>query len=139
MGSGGHSPGPVRSCNRKPTSHALTGSTPSRSVELAETIDRSLKKSRTIELYYEDYTEEGTFKGTMTSLGCGLLLLGMFLLAVVGIAEQMGVPFLCGWPYLLLGAMGIFLAMQVLLLVSRKRVITPRDELLSTSDSHKTC
>ncbi len=80
----------------------------SRSVELAETIDRSLKKSRTIELYYEDYTEEGTFKGTMTSLGCGLLLLGMFLLAVVGIAEQMGVPFLRGWPYLLLGAMGHF-------------------------------
>jgi len=90
-----------------------------RSVELAETIERSLKKNRTIELYYEDYTEQGTFKGTMTSLGCGLLLLAMILLGVVGLAEQLGVPFLRGWPFLLLGCLGAFLLLQMLLLVFR--------------------
>ncbi|HEV3137377.1 MAG TPA: Gfo/Idh/MocA family oxidoreductase [Pirellulales bacterium] len=91
-----------------------------RSIELAETIDRSLQKGRTIELYYEDYTEQGTFKGTMTSLGCGLLLLGMIALGVVAIAEQMGLPWLRGWPYALLGAFGVFLLMQLLMLVFHK-------------------
>ncbi len=85
-----------------------------RSVELAETIERSLQKSKTIELYYEDYTEEGTFKGTMTSLGCGLLLFGLVLLGAVGIAEQMGVPHMRLWPYFLLVAMGLFLLLQFL-------------------------
>ena len=92
-----------------------------RSIELAETIERSLKKSRTIELYYEDYTEEGTFKGTMTSVGCGLLLAGMFLLGAVAIAEQMGLPYVRAWPYLLLGFFGLFLLMQMLMLVFRKQ------------------
>ncbi len=91
-----------------------------RSVELAETIERSLTKGRTIELYYEDYTEEGTFKGTMTSVGCGLLLIGLFLLGAVGIGEQMGLPYVRIWPYLLLGVLGLFLLLQFLLVVSRK-------------------
>jgi predicted dehydrogenase len=88
-----------------------------RSIELTETIDRSLLKGRTIELYFEEYTEEGTFKGTMTSIGCGLLLLSMFLLGAVAIGEQMGLPYVRLWPYLLVGALGIFLLMQLLLLV----------------------
>lgn len=98
-----------------------------RSIELAETIERSLKKSRTIELYYEDYTEQGTFKGTMTSLGCGLLLAGMFLLGVVAIAEQMGLPYVRGWPYLLLAFFGLFLLMQTLMLVFRQKEPSPPD------------
>jgi predicted dehydrogenase len=95
-----------------------------RSVELAETIDRSLLKGRTIELYYEDYTEEGTFKGTMTSLGCGLLLIGLVLLGAVGIGEQMGLTFVRAWPYLLLGVLGLFLAMQLLVVISRKQTLS---------------
>src|SRR5690606_36085043 len=58
-----------------------------RSVELADTIERSLNKGRVVELHFEDYSEENTFKGTMTSLGCGLLLAGlvlMFLAAMAG-------------------------------------------------------
>jgi predicted dehydrogenase len=96
-----------------------------RSVELAETIDRSLHKGRTIELYYEDYTEQGTFKGTMTSLGCGLLLLGMVALGVVAIGEQMGLPWLRGWPYALLAAFAAFLLLQLLMLVFRKPESSP--------------
>ncbi len=48
-----------------------------KSVELAETIDRSLKKGRTIELHQQEFSDISTFKGTMTSLGCGLLLLAL--------------------------------------------------------------
>lgn len=91
-----------------------------RSVELTETIDRSLEKARTIELYYEDYTEEATFKGTMTSVGCGLLLLAVFALALVGIAEQMNIPYVRYWPYVLAGLLGVFLAAQLALFVRGK-------------------
>jgi predicted dehydrogenase len=90
-----------------------------RAVELSETISRSIAKSRTIELYYEDYTEEGTFKGTMTSVGCGLLIVGMFLLGLVAIADQIGLPFdyVRHWPKALVGLLGIFLLLQLLMLV----------------------
>jgi predicted dehydrogenase len=88
-----------------------------RSVELAETIDRSLEKGRTIELYYEDYTEQGTFKGTMTSIGCGLLILTLFLLGAVAIADHVGLPYARAWPYVLLGGLGVFLLLQLLMLV----------------------
>ena len=104
----------------------------SRAVELAETIDRSLQKGRTIELYYEDYSEAGTFKGTMASLGCGLLLLGLFLMGAVGIAEQIfGVASTRFWPYLLASLLGGFLLLQFLLFVSRRREPAARAETLS--------
>jgi len=92
----------------------------SRAIELAETIDRSLKKSRTVELYYEDYTEDATFKGTMTSLGCGLLILTVFLLALVGIGEQMKIPHLGIWRYLLVAILAVFLVAQLIMLTSGK-------------------
>jgi myo-inositol 2-dehydrogenase/D-chiro-inositol 1-dehydrogenase len=92
-----------------------------RSVELAETIDRSLEKGRTIELHYEDYTEDATFKGTMTSVGCGLLLLGAFVLALVGVAEQMQIPYVQYWPYVLMALFGVFLFVQLMMLTKDKR------------------
>mgnify|MGYP002622867260 FL=1 len=103
---------------------ALTGDSPSpdwvdaaRDLELAETIERSLAKSRTIELYYEDYTEQGTFKGTMTSVGCGLLLFGLCMLGLVGIGDHLRIPFLDKWPYVLAGGLVLFLLLQMLMLV----------------------
>ena len=38
-----------------------------RTVELAETIDRSLSRGRTIDLHKEEFSDIGTFKGTMAS------------------------------------------------------------------------
>ncbi len=92
-----------------------------RSVELADTIDRSLHRGRTIELYYEDHSEEGTFKGLMTSLGCGLLVFAMALVVVVSVAEQLGVPNTRFWPYALLGGLGAFLILQLLVFVFRRK------------------
>ena len=51
-----------------------------RSIELAETIDRSLARGRTIELHHEEYNEAGSFKSLMAASGCGLLLAGLLLL-----------------------------------------------------------
>jgi predicted dehydrogenase len=92
-----------------------------RTVELAETIDTSLARGRTIDLHREDFTDIGTFKGTMTSLGCGLLMVGLALTVFVavagGVAAQMGWNQLAGildnWPYLLLAVCGAYLVLQV--------------------------
>jgi predicted dehydrogenase len=87
-----------------------------RSIELAESVERSLRKGRTLELHFEDYTEEGTFKGTMTSLGCGLLVGGLVLIVIVAVLNSLGFPILSNWPLLLLGLMGLFLLMQLITL-----------------------
>jgi hypothetical protein len=85
-----------------------------RAVELADSIQRSLEKGRTVELHYEDYTEEGTFKGTMTSLGCGLLWISGMVLIAGAIAASFRLPLANYWPHLLLLALGIFLLLQLL-------------------------
>jgi myo-inositol 2-dehydrogenase/D-chiro-inositol 1-dehydrogenase len=109
-----------------------------RSVELTETIARSLSKGRTIELHFEEYTEQGTFKGTMTSLGCGLLVLGMLLLGVVAIGEQAGVPYTRYWPYLLLAAFGFFLLLQLLMLVFQKPAAAGPSDAPAAGDASNT-
>lgn len=88
-----------------------------RAVELAETIERSLIKGRTVDLHFEDYSEQSTFKGTMTSLGCGLLLLGLMVVVVASVAEGLGMPLFRFWPHVLLGVLAVFLALQGLRLV----------------------
>jgi predicted dehydrogenase len=100
-----------------------------RTIELADTIDRSLKKGRTIDLHHEEFSDISTFKGTMASLGCGLLMLGLLLVVVVAIAHSIAknagwervANVLGNWPYLLLGVLGVFLLMQLLLLVGKPR------------------
>ena len=71
-----------------------------RTVELAETVDTSLARGRTIDLHREDFTDIGTFKGTMTSLGCGLLIVGLALTVFVavagGVAAQNGMESIGG-------------------------------------------
>jgi myo-inositol 2-dehydrogenase/D-chiro-inositol 1-dehydrogenase len=88
-----------------------------RSVELAETIARSLKRGRTIELHYEDFSEQSTFKGMMTSLGCGLLVAALFIMLLAAVGGRLGLPFARHWVTLLLLLLGLFLALQALRLV----------------------
>ena len=90
-------------------------------MELAETIDRSLHKGRTIELHYEDYTEEGTFKGTMTSLGCGAAAVGPVAVGRRGRIGRTDGSCLCPAVALLAvgGLLGFFLLLQLLMLVFR--------------------
>jgi uncharacterized membrane protein YdbT with pleckstrin-like domain len=101
-----------------------------RAVELAETIDTSLARGRTIDLHREDFTDIGTFKGTMTSVGCGLLIVGLALTVFAAIAgamaAQMGWNQLAGvldhWPYFLLLVCAIYLVLQLVgVLVGRSR------------------
>ncbi len=100
-----------------------------RTVELAETIDRSLARGRTIELHEEEFSDIGTFKGTMTSVGCGLLVVGMILLIVVALVHLLAVQAgwnqlaakLDNWPFLLLAVCGIYLLLQPLVFIGKPR------------------
>jgi predicted dehydrogenase len=85
-----------------------------RAVELAETIDRSLKRGRVIELNLEERSEESEFKGAMASLGCGLLLLGLFILVLSTAAGNLGARWADYWPLALLLVLGLFLLLQCL-------------------------
>jgi predicted dehydrogenase len=111
-----------------------TWSQASRTVELAETISTSLARGRTIDLHVEEFTDIGTFKGTMASLGCGLLMAGVFLavvaLMVRTLAVQAGwqrlVDILDFWPYVLLGMLAIYLVLQIFVLIGKPK---PKDTL----------
>ena len=102
-----------------------------RAIELAETVPRSLAKGRSIDLHQEEFSELGTFRGTMASLGCGLVLAALLLLVLAtlvgGIAREAGWEWgerIAGiWPQVVLAVLGLFLALQVLplLIASGKR------------------
>jgi myo-inositol 2-dehydrogenase/D-chiro-inositol 1-dehydrogenase len=91
-----------------------------RAIELTETIDRSLKRGRTIELHFDEYSEQGTFKGLMTSLGCGLLVAALVIMLLAALGGRLGLPFAQHWASFLLLLFGAFLALQFLRLVFRK-------------------
>ncbi len=93
-----------------------------RTIELTETVPRSLAKGRAIDLHQEEFSELGTFKGTMASLGCGIVLAALFILVLAalvgGIAREAGWAFgerIAGaWPAVVLTALVLFLVLQVL-------------------------
>jgi len=93
-----------------------------RAIELAETVPRSLAKGRTIDLHQEEFSELGTFRGTMASLGCGLVLAALVVLLVAtllgGIAREagweLGERIAGAWPQVVLAVLGLFLMLQVL-------------------------
>lgn len=91
-----------------------------RAMELAEATVRSLRRGRTIDLHYEEISEEGTFKSVMTSFGCVVLIGILLLLPVALIGPAIGVPqtiyLAYAIPPLLLG----FMVLQFLKLGIRK-------------------
>jgi predicted dehydrogenase len=99
-----------------------TWSDAARAIEVAETAPRSLAKGRSIELHQEEFSELGTFRGTMASLGCGLVLAALLVLVLAtlvgGIARASGWGWgerLAGiWPQVVLAVLGLFLALQFL-------------------------
>ena len=77
-----------------------------RSLELDDAVRRSVERRRASTLEYQTATEEASFKGTMTLVGCSLMWIALVLLFL-----SIWVPWL-GW--LIFPALGAFLAMQFL-------------------------
>ena len=110
-GDGGHAPVP-----------AATWDDAARTLELVEAIPRSLARGRAVDLHQEEFTELGTFKGTMASLGCGIVLVALVVVVLAtllgGIARQTGWELgerIAGtWPIAVLACMTVFLLLQFL-------------------------
>ena len=84
-------------------------------MELTDTIEISLRRGRMIDVHQQQLTEYMAFKGMMSAIGCGLLLvLPMLLLGLGWIAGEMGLPVASYWPHGLLLLLGLFLALQAL-------------------------
>jgi hypothetical protein len=96
-----------------------------RDQEAAETVDRSLLRGRTIELYGEEHTEADSFKGVMSMGGCLVLLLVLGVTFMAALAEGLRLPLrdwpiVRMWPICLLVPAGIFLLMQLLQLAVKR-------------------
>ncbi len=84
-------------------------------MELTDTIEISLRRGRMIEVHQQQLTEQMAFKGTMSALGCGVLLLLPPLLLFCGwAAELVGLPLAKYWPHVLLGLLAMFLVLQLI-------------------------
>jgi len=84
-------------------------------MELTDTIEISLRRGRMIEVHQQQLTEQMAFKGTMSALGCGVLMLLPPLLLFCGwVAELVGLPVAKYWPHVLLGLLSIFLGLQLI-------------------------
>lgn len=86
----------------------------SRTMELADAVEHSIQRGRSVDLHYETPTEHATFKGLMSGVGCFLLLAGLVVLVVATTAVNAGVPMADYWPYLLLAVLAVFLLLQLL-------------------------
>jgi len=122
--------GPTADAGRADAIPPATWSDAARAIELADTVPRSLAKGRAIDLHQEEYSELGTFRGTMASLGCGIILaaLGLLLVAALvgGLANEfgwdLGKRIAGAWPVVALVVLGGFLVLQILpLLVGESR------------------
>ncbi|MCH2114238.1 MAG: hypothetical protein MK171_04925 [Pirellulales bacterium] len=83
-------------------------------MELADTIEISLRRGRMIDIHPQQLTEQLAFKGTMSALSCGVLVvLVPCLLALGWLAGQLGIPVAKYWPHVLLPMLALFLLLQL--------------------------
>ena len=91
-----------------------------RAMELTEATARSLRKGRTVDLYYEPISEEASFKSVMTSTGC-MLIIGALLIIPLALA---GPPLGFNWTiyiaYLIPPLLVLFIILQTLRFAVRK-------------------
>jgi hypothetical protein len=84
-------------------------------MELADSIEISLRRGRMIDVHHQQLTEHLAFKGTMAAVGCGVILVLVPLMLLAGlIAGQFGVPIARFLPHALLALLAVFLGLQFL-------------------------
>lgn len=90
--------------------------------ELIDASRRSVKRRRTIDVYFETASERSVFKTQMTAVGCGLLTLTFFavlVLLVVGTLFDPGRTVMLILRGLVFLPLVLFLLMQMLLVITR--------------------
>ena len=103
-----------------------TWDTATRDMEIVDAIELSLEKGRMIDVHKQQLTEQLAFRGTMSAIGCGLLVVGFlvfFIVSLFGAAEGNDARKLIpAWPKILLAVLAFFLLLQFapLLILGKK-------------------
>ena len=83
-------------------------------MELTDTIEISLRRGRMIDVHHQQLTEQLAFKGAMSAVGCGALLVLPPLLVFIGwVAGLLGVPIAAYWPHALAILFALFAGLQI--------------------------
>lgn len=92
-----------------------------RGMELMHTTDRSLRRKRTIELFFEAHSERSNFKTQMTAIGCCLIMLTLLGVVVVLVGGQAGLPpaIMSVLRIAVFAPLGIFLLLQALFVLTK--------------------
>ena len=96
--------------DREPSPGLLDGT---RAMELAEAAARSLRRARTIDLDYEEMSEVGNFKSVMTSVGCGLLVAAILVMAIAAAGKNLGFEWAVYLPWVLPPLLVVFALFQL--------------------------
>ncbi|MBD3674491.1 MAG: hypothetical protein HUJ26_13295 [Planctomycetaceae bacterium] len=92
-------------------------------MELVEATQQSIRRRRTVDLYFDMTSERSQFKTQMAALGCGVLMLTLLLLIAVLMLGQMLSPAAMKWARILaFTPLFLFLAMQILIVLARPSV-----------------
>ena len=81
---------------------------------------RSLRRGRTVDLHYEQISEESNFKSVMTSTGCMILLAALFAVIFALAGPPLGYPWTIYIAYLVPPILVIFVVLQTLRLAVKK-------------------
>jgi predicted dehydrogenase len=105
---------------------ASTWDKATQAMEVLEAIELSLEKGRTMEVHQQQLTEQLAFRGTMSALGCGLLLIGFAVLAFAAFLGLFEAPnerqqLFPNWSIVLLAVLTFFLLLQTVPLLASKR------------------
>ena len=98
-----------------------------RGVELADTIEMSSRRGKTIQLFHEEHSEASTFKSVMAAGGCLSILAILALIPFIAVADRVFVGLgtrlgMRNLPWIAVAAvLLLFLLAQALLLVARRR------------------
>jgi hypothetical protein len=91
-----------------------------RAMDIAESIDSSLRAGRAVDVFNHPCTEENSFKAVMAIGALGALALTFLAVVVLAIAESLDIRLLKHpawrqlWPLILLAMLAVFLALQSL-------------------------
>jgi hypothetical protein len=96
----------------------------SASLELVDAVEKSLRRRRTVDVYFDTGSERGVFKSQMTAMGCGVLtwmMLGMIGFLIVARLTSLPPAVLSVLRTLWIAPLVLFLAAQLLLPLTRSR------------------
>lgn len=104
---------------------ASTWEAATEAMEVADAVELSLQKGKSVDVHHQKLTEQLAFRGTMAAFGCGLLTLGLLVLVAMtllgGVEAVWGQPLLPSWPLVLFGLLAVFLLLQAVPLLVGKR------------------